>query len=109
MRPGTYPDRLGIAKFDRLEIICYEVFNENGCFSHHEYLIGEESFNYRTLLQKLDDEHPTVSRLLFKLGEESFLESVLSWDASLDTTRDAFYKYLARQVKDWDEGDQPRG
>lgn len=101
-----HPNRLGIAKFDRLEITCYEIVHDDGEFSHHEYWIDGISFRYNGLLDKLEEEHPTVSRLLFVLGESAFLGSVLSWDPSQDTTRDAFYRYLARQVKDWE--DQPR-
>lgn len=101
-----HPNRLGIAKFDRLEITCYEIVDADGVFSHHEYWIDGISFRYNSLLDKLDREYPTISRLLFALGEEAFLGSVLSWDPSQDTTRDAFYRYLARQVTDWE--DQPR-
>lgn len=100
-----YPNRLGIAKFDRLEIVCYEIYDD-GKLSHHEYVIGDTSFRYDGLLDELDRDYPTISRLLFALGENMFLGAVLSWDPSLDTTRDAFYSYLARQVKDWE--DQPR-
>lgn len=101
-----YPNRLGIAKFDRLEIVCYEIFDDEGKFSHHEYWIEQVPFRYDSLLNKLDREHPTISRLLFTLGEEAFLGSVLSWDPSQETTRGAFYKYLASKVADWE--DQPR-
>lgn len=101
-----YPNRLGIAKFDRLEITCFEIFNDDGKFNHHEYWIDKTSFRYDTLLDELEREHETISRLLFRLGEEAFLESVLNWDPSSDKTRETFYSYLARQVKDWE--DQPR-
>lgn len=100
-----YPNRLGIARFDRLEITCYEIFNNDGRFNHHEYWIDGSKLRYVDLLDKLDREHPTISRLLFVLGETSFLSSVLSWDPSKETTRDAFYQYLASRVKDWE--DQP--
>jgi hypothetical protein len=100
-----YPNRLGIAKFDRLEIVCYEIFGDDGKFSHHEYFIDRDSFRYDSLLDKLDREYPTISRLLFALGEGAFLGSVLSWDPSQDNTRDAFYLYLASRVKNWE--DQP--
>ena len=102
-----YPNRLGIAKFDRLEITCYEIFDDEGRFSHHEYWIDSAKYHYNSLLDKLDREYNTISRLLFALGETAFLGSVLRWDPSQNTTRDAFYKYLATQVKDWE--DQPRG
>lgn len=101
-----YPHRLGIARFDRLEITCYEIFNDDGKFDHHEYWIDGTSFRYDTLLDKLEREHDTLSRLLFKLGEESFLDSVLKWDPASAQTRETFYNYLARQVGDWE--DQPR-
>lgn len=101
-----HPNRLGIAKFDRLEITCYEIVNDKDEFSHHEYWIDGHSFDYNSLLDKLDSDYPTISRLLFVLGESAFLTSVLTWDPSQDTTRDAFYQYLARQVTNWE--DQPR-
>ena len=101
-----YPNRLGIAKFDRLEITCYEIFNDDGRFDHHEYWIDRDRFLYQDLLDKLDREHQTISRLLFVLGEEAYLASVLSWDPSKNTTRNAFYTYLASRVTDWE--DQPR-
>ena len=100
-----YPNRLGIAKFDRLEITCYEIFGDGKRFSHHEYWIDKSSFRYGSLLDKLDKEYPTVSRLMFALGEDAFLGSVLSWEPEKATTRDAFYRYLASQVVDWE--DQP--
>lgn len=101
-----YPNRLGVAKFDRLEIVCYEINNDEGLFSHYEYWVNGGKFDYVTLLDILDEEYETISRLLFALGESAFLGSVLKWDPSQDRTRDAFYKYLASQVRDWE--DQPR-
>ena len=101
-----YPDRLGVAKFDRLEIVCYEIHDDAGSFSHHEYWIDRATFRYNGLLDKLERDYPTISRLLFVLGEHAFLGSVLSWDPAQDTTRDAFYTYLASKVIDWE--DQPR-
>lgn len=100
-----HPNRLGIAKFDRLEIVCYEI-HDGGQFSHHEYWIDGITFGYDTLLEKLNREYPTISRLLFKLGEQEFLDSVLAWEPEQATTRDAFYDYLASKVTDWE--DQPR-
>lgn len=100
-----YPNRLGTAKFDRLEILCYEIFTEEGQFSHHEYWIEKLTFGYESLLEWLKDKHPSVFRLMFVVGESAFLGSVLSWEPGEDTNRDAFYLYLASQVTDWQ--DQP--
>jgi len=102
----SYPNRIGVAKFDRLEVICFEIYDDDGYFSHHQYTAERKGFYYDSLLDYLDQRYPTVSRLLFALGEDAFLGSVLSWDASCNTTRNAFYNYLASQVFDWE--DQPR-
>jgi len=100
-----HPNRLGTAKFDRLEILCYEIFSDDGQFAHHEYWIEKRTFDYERLLAWLKDKHSSVFRLMFVVGESAFLESVLSWEPGESSNRDAFYLYLANQVADWE--DQP--
>lgn len=106
-----YPDEIGIANFGVVVIQCFKVNDDDGKFSHYSFKYQGEENTYTQICKTLKQNYPDIASLLEALGREKFLKSVLEWDPSKESTRTAFYSYLADQINkqnSWDKDDQVR-
>jgi hypothetical protein len=104
-----YPNKIGFADFGVLKIECLEIF-EGDCFQRYSFRIDGQYLDFADLCNLLNQQYPTIAKLLQTLGREKFLNSVLIWDPSDAQTKKSFYCFLADQLNEegsWALDDQP--
>ena len=105
-----YPDQIGYADFGVVTIECLKIHNDNGEFDHYSFGYNNKLQSYAEVCLAINNDYPTIASLLIALGREKFLNAVLEWDPSKQSTKDGFYGYLAYRLNEdnsWDKDDQP--
>ena len=104
-----YLEKCGTADFGVVKIECIEVSNDEGEFDHYELKYEGKKQKYSDICISINKKYPVIASLLIALGRDKFLESVLEWDPSKASTREAFYKFASdrlNETNNWDKEDR---